>query len=323
VPTPKDAVAVWLAAPGSTTLNAAPGQPDSGTIVALNNVASFGSRQVDANGDFMDFDGADEPNGPDFNTRGMLVKAGEGIVLKRYYANVYPALTVTGTLGPANPVTYPRPLGASKSRVPLIPALKKCVDPNTDHGQPLDERSCSPASPSSDTLTVGSVPVKFLGSAALSVIAGNTGTTDDEADVAIDVSAIDVRCTQASSACPNGAGSDYGGKLLGAFNLRLTDRSNNPSASAAGTLSDFRFEVPFDCSTTPGDSTIGSACNSTTSADALLPGAVIEGKRALWELGQIEVLDAGPNGTGYGSGCPLDCGDGDEQVFLREGIFAP
>jgi hypothetical protein len=34
---PKDAVAIWLADPGSTTLNAAPG-PDSGTIVALDGI---------------------------------------------------------------------------------------------------------------------------------------------------------------------------------------------------------------------------------------------------------------------------------------------
>jgi uncharacterized repeat protein (TIGR01451 family) len=99
---PTDAVAIWLADPGSTTHNPEPGHPDSGTIVALDNIGSFGDRRVDANGDFMDFDGADEPNGPDVMTRGMLVKAGDGSVQKRYYVNVYPALTVSGSLGPAH-----------------------------------------------------------------------------------------------------------------------------------------------------------------------------------------------------------------------------
>ena len=33
--------------------------------------------------------------------------------------------------------------------------------------------------------------------------------------------------------------------------------------------------------------------------------------------------DAGPNGTGYGAGCPQTCGDGDEAVFLRQGVFTP
>jgi hypothetical protein len=103
---PTDAVAVWLADPGSTTLSAEPGQPDSGTIVALNSVGSFGSRPVSADGDFMDFDGDREPGGPDVNTRGMLVKSSSsGGVQKRYYVDVYPALTVSGSLGPAMPYT--------------------------------------------------------------------------------------------------------------------------------------------------------------------------------------------------------------------------
>ena len=32
---------------------------------------------------------------------------------------------------------------------------------------------------------------------------------------------------------------------------------------------------------------------------------------------------AGPNGTGYGAGCPRTCGDGDEQTFMRQGVFVP
>ncbi len=100
---PADAVAIWLAAPGQTSLDAQPGQVDSGTLVALDSVGSFGSRPVDANGDFMDFDGADQPQGPDLTTRGMLVAAPGGGVEKRYFVNVYPALSVPGALGPASP----------------------------------------------------------------------------------------------------------------------------------------------------------------------------------------------------------------------------
>ena len=96
---PTGAVAIWLAAPGQTSLNATRGQPSSGTIIALPGIRSFGGRRVDGNGDFMDFDGADEPGGPDVSTRGMLVSSGP--TTKRYYVNVYPALTVTGALGPA------------------------------------------------------------------------------------------------------------------------------------------------------------------------------------------------------------------------------
>jgi len=96
---PTDAVAIWLAAPGQTSLNATPGQPNSGTLIALDGIRAFGDRRVDAHGHFMDFDGADQPGGPDVSTRGMLVKAGSG--QKPYYVNVYPALTVTGNLDAA------------------------------------------------------------------------------------------------------------------------------------------------------------------------------------------------------------------------------
>jgi uncharacterized repeat protein (TIGR01451 family) len=101
---PTDAVAVWLAAPGSTTLDANPASPDHGTIVSLDSVGSFGSRPVDATGKFMDYDGA-EQSGPDLSTRGMQAQAdnGAGTVQKRYYVNVYPALTVTGSLGASSP----------------------------------------------------------------------------------------------------------------------------------------------------------------------------------------------------------------------------
>jgi hypothetical protein len=37
----------------------------------------------------------------------------------------------------------------------------------------------------------------------------------------------------------------------------------------------------------------------------------------------LEVKDPGPNGTGFDSGCPPTCGDGDEQVFQHQGVFAP
>jgi hypothetical protein len=80
--------------------------------------------------------------------------------------------------------------------------------------------------------------------------------------------------------------------------------------------------MPVSCVGTAA-STIGSHCALNTTVDALIPGAIREGKRAVWQLGQVSVRDAGPNGTGYGSGCPATCGDGDERTFLRQGIFVP
>jgi hypothetical protein len=50
---------------------------------------------------------------------------------------------------------------------------------------------------------------------------------------------------------------------------------------------------------------------------------VLDARRATWEVGQLRVLDPGPNGTGFDAGCPTTCGDGDETVFMRQGIFVP
>jgi hypothetical protein len=52
----------------------------------------------------------------------------------------------------------------------------------------------------------------------------------------------------------------------------------------------------------------------TTTADATVPGAVVEGKRAIWELGQIEVLDGGADGI---------ASTGPNTVFARQGVFTP
>jgi hypothetical protein len=68
--------------------------------------------------------------------------------------------------------------------------------------------------------------------------------------------------------------------------------------------------------------TIGSSCDLNSTADALIPGSVLESNRAIWEIGQVTIKDAGPNNTGYAS-CPPTCGDGDESTFLRQGIFIP
>ena len=81
------------------------------------------------------------------------------------------------------------------------------------------------------------------------------------------------------------------------------------------------YEFPVDCQAT-ALTTIGSSCDVDTTADALVPGSVTEGRRSIWQMGQVSVKDAGPNRTGYAN-CPPACGDGDETTFLRQGVFVP
>ena len=225
---------------------------------------------------------------------------------------------------------YPRPKGATPSRAPLVPAYIVCAAPNRTHGPPLAFPSCSPPQRRSGVLTVGTPDANgaaagMVGSATITALTGNPTTPGDQADIAVNVSITDVRCGAASAACPSGSGSDYAGWLLLApSTLRITDRLNIPPGpdGVPGT-GDGQLQIPIDCVPT-SDPGVGSTCALSTTVDTLLPGAVREGKRSIWELGQIHVRDAGPNGTGYESpACPPDCGDGDETLFLRQGVFVP
>jgi hypothetical protein len=144
-------------------------------------------------------------------------------------------------------------------------------------------------------------------------IVGNSATETDEADVRVLVALTDIRNKPSLT--------DYVGRLLVQSNLQITDNSNASETPEPGTVQSINYQAPVDCVAT-ALATIGGSCNLNTTADAIVPGTVIEGRRSIWELGQVEVKDAGPNGTGYAN-CPPVCGDGDEATFLREGVFVP
>ena len=76
---------------------------------------------------------------------------------------------------------------------------------------------------------------------------------------------------------------------------------------------DIPFPVNASCAATP-DAGIGGLCSATTSFDAVVPGAIKEGKRAIWQLGQVEVSDGGSDGL---------VGTAPNTVFARQGIFVP
>ena len=142
---------------------------------------------------------------------------------------------------------------------------------------------------------------------------GDPLTGTDEADVAIQASISDVRNTS--------DGSDYAGKLILNTTLRITDRASGFGGVSA-TTGDFGFSMPLDCMANL-DPAIGGACNLQTSVDTLLPGTAKEGKRAVIASRLIQMLDAGADGQIASSGCPPTCGTGDEQPFVRQGVFAP
>ncbi len=224
---------------------------------------------------------------------------------------------------------YARPKAASPLRLSLVPAFIACTTPDRVHANPFNFGSCadtsSPYSRSiSEVLTVGTPDHNGLQANASSYVKlvtqlGAAGPPND-ADMIVLVHINDVRCgPQGGAACPGGVTQDFAGRLVLRTSVRVTDKASGTGDAA--TVQTFPLDFPVQC--TPTATAPGGTCDATTSLNTLLPGAIVEGQRAIIELGQIRVYDPGPNGTGFGGGCPPSCGDGDETVFLRQGIFVP
>jgi Beta-propeller repeat len=218
--------------------------------------------------------------------------------------------TVTCTFTNSRASGYPRPKGATPLRVSLVPAFAACTGANRTHGAPLASPSCNPPSQSSDHLTVGTFDANgnsanSIGSLRADVIAGDPSPSADEADVALAFSLSDIRNKSDLL--------DYTGELQGRAVVRITDRGNG-AGSAAGTVADFPYAFTVPCSAT-ADTTVGSTCSIATTADTLVPGAIEEGNRSIWEFGQVEVFDGGADG--------LASTNGDNTPFARQGLFVP
>jgi hypothetical protein len=199
---------------------------------------------------------------------------------------------------------YPRPKGATPLRVALVPAFAACATPNSSHGAPIGYPSCAPPVQASQDLTVGTPdsngkPASSVGSVLLTVFSCPQCASPVNADVRITASLTDVRNRSDLS--------DYVGDLQGRLALRITDRSNGtPAASSpseAGTVQDLPFKFDVPCAATSDDS--GGQCAATTSANAIEPGSVRDGARAIWQIGQVTFLDA------------------DGGVFADQGLFVP
>ncbi len=206
--------------------------------------------------------------------------------------------------------SFPRPKRASPLRVALVPAFDACASPNDIHGPPLEQGSCNPPAQSSSELTVGSPEANgevanASGSVRFKVIAGIPSTPEDEADVRVTLSLADVRDTTTLT--------DYLGEVQMRAALRITDRANGDAVDQPGTVQDLDVPVTVACALTL-DLSIGSTCDQVTTFDAVLPGIIDEGARSVWEIGQIEMLDGGPDGDADTPG---------NGVFARQGVFVP
>jgi len=217
--------------------------------------------------------------------------------------------TVTCTF--VNTRGYPRPGGASPLRASMVVAYANCASPNRTHGPALEFPSCNPPAQTSARLTVGtpdanSRAATMVGSVRFGVMAGNPGTPADEADVLIETRVTDVRLTA-------GLG-DYTGELEGRVSLRITDRLNGAGQNEGATVTDTPFSFAVPCTATSGTGNVGATCSLNTTADAVVPGLVVETKRTIWQMSDVELRDGGPDGLASTQ---------DNTRFARQGIFVP
>jgi hypothetical protein len=219
--------------------------------------------------------------------------------------------------------THPRPKGATPLRVSLVPAYNACTAPNRTHGPPLAFPSCNPPVQSSTAVTVGTpdangAAANMTGFVKLDVKVGVVGPPDDS-DVNITASISDVRCKAGTTACGNANaadGADYTGQLQGNATIRITDHYNAVAPGGgtdAATVVDIPFPVPATCANTASTSE-GGLCTANTSANATVPGSVLDAKRANVEVGQITITDGGPDGQN---------GTTPNTLAFVQGIFIP
>jgi plastocyanin len=219
----------------------------------------------------------------------------------KYYCDLHGGpngVGMSGTVQVSGP--YDRPLIAPRLQASLAPAYKECTSPNRQHGPPLAGGSCSPPVQESNWLTVGS---SSSGSVTLKVLEGTPPVTTEDADVRLTASITDVRNKTGPTA--------YSGQLQVRLPLRRTDRSIGSAADEPGTVTDTAVAVTVPC--TAGG--VSSTCSITTTVDAVHPGAVLEGKRAIWDLDGVEVFDGGSDGV---ASTPSG-----NTLFAKQSLFIP
>jgi hypothetical protein len=245
------------------------------------------------------------------------------------------ALGALGSLTTAQiaAATHPRPKGATPVLVPLVVAYNQCTTAtNRQHGPPLAALSCSASPSNQQTQQTSSFLTLPTGDAWPGAVPNSIGSvrfdvkvTSPE-DVKVVASITDVRCVgnSAPGFCgtantDNASLPDYTGELNGVVNIRVTDHYNGPIGGSGGTdpatVSDVPLSIAVTCTSTPVDTTRGSNCAVSTTANSVFPGAVQDAKRANLEAQAINVQDGGTDGTAMTTF--------DNTLFETQGVWVP
>ena len=198
---------------------------------------------------------------------------------------------ITGTSGSQLPdwqpipPSYPRPKGATPVSLSLVPASQQCTSPNGTHGPPLAFGSCKPPQRGSSYLTVGTPDANGQAAASTGIATCGSDRRGPGADRRGGRAAQPVAHRRAprQAISPTTRAS-----CRAQFVVRRTDKESQPFNSTPGTMLDRTFSFDAACAPTAGPE--GASCTAQTTADALVPSTVQEGRRAIWELGQAQCL---------------------------------
>ena len=208
---------------------------------------------------------------------------------------------------------------ANSLSVSLVPVYRPCGtggNPvNATHGPPALSGSPSDGSctPTAFTGTARLGP-QAVGSATVTVIPGNLATPGDEADDHYVVSLTDVRTATWGDYNPS-AGAD----MTAVARIRITDTFSCSPTPCSGvyakraTVTDLDFAVPVSCAST-ASLAVGATCSVDTSANALIPTVVREGKQGVLSFFRVRLNDSGPDGVR---------GNSDDKLLAQQGIYNP
>ena len=198
----------------------------------------------------------------------------------------------------------PRPRGATPLRVSLVPAYRACEVANRQHGPPLAFGSCAPAA-----LETHCVDRRDAGRERAP---GRLGCERPPRRAARGPAHLGrrgrcggVRGRERRARAGNARG-PHGRADRPRLPADHRPRQRHPARRRQRSRDRHRHcRSKFRSSAQRHPAAAGGTCSTSTTVDALIPGAVAEGRRAIWAFGQVEVV--GPDG----------------RPFLRQGVFAP
>ena len=207
--------------------------------------------------------------------------------------------------------SYPRPRGAARQHIALVTAYQPCRSPDRTHGPPLVSGSCGSPQMESGEITVGTgdsngLQAKNKGYLSVAAFPGNPQVPGNDADVRLTLH-VDGLYDKTTL-------EPYTGELKARMSLQITDKSNTPHPGGPGAGTTVGIPLEFSAGCLWGPPPDATSCFAVTELSAMLPGAVQEGRRAIWEIDDVEIWDGGPDD---------DAQTEPNTLFARQGVFIP